>query len=138
MKIFLRSFLIALNVSIWILSVHGQELHSSSDTTGRIYQIVDVMPQFPGGESQLLKYVADHIKYPRKARRKNIRGRVIANFFIDQSGNVRNIKIIKGIGEGCDEEVIRVLSKMPRWTPGKQDGALVNVYYNLPVNFQLR
>lgn len=124
--------------SILLFTANAQVSAPSPDSTGKIYNIIETMPQFPGGEEKLLKFIAQKIKYPREARRKNITGRVIANFYIDKLGKACNVKIIKGIGGGCDEELIRVLNLMPNWTPGKQDGVPVNVNYNLPVNFSLK
>ena len=96
------------------------------------------MPQFPGGEEKFMSLIAHAIKYPREARKRNITGKVYVNFVIDKFGKIRDIKILRGIGGGCDEEVIRVLNLMPDWTPGKIGGMTVNVYYNLPVNFSLK
>ena len=104
-----------------------------------IFTIVEEMPEFPGGgESALLKYLSGNIKYPPLARENNIQGTVYVTFEIDKSGKVKDVKILRGIGGGCDEEALRVVSRMPQWKPGKQRGKPVRVQYNLPVRFTLK
>ncbi|MES1225055.1 MAG: TonB family protein, partial [Bacteroidota bacterium] len=105
---------------------------------GKIFTIVEEMPSFPGGEEEMLKYVARNIKYPPVARENGITGRVYVNFYVDKDGKVQNAKVVRGIGGGCDEEALRVVRSMPQWKPGKQNGRAVNVNYNLPINFTLK
>ena len=99
--------------------------------------IVEQMPEFPGGQIGLSKFLSNNIKYPDYARESGIQGNVYVTFVVKTDGSISNIKILRGIGGGCDEEVIRVIKKMPNWKPGKQDGKNVNVQFNLPVNFRL-
>ena len=101
-----------------------------------IYQIVEEMPVFPGGELKLREYLTKNVKYPEDARQAGIKGRVFVNFVIDPNGSVSNVKVLRGIGGGCDEEAMRVIKSMPKWNPGKQRGKFVRVSYTLPVNFQ--
>jgi len=103
-----------------------------------IFLIVEKMPRFPGGESALVKYLSQNIKYPPIARENGITGTVYLTFVIDQTGSVKDVKILRGIGGGCDEEAKRVVNAMPRWTAGKQRGKNVSVQYNLPVKFTLK
>ncbi len=104
-----------------------------------IFTIVEDMPEFPGGgESALLRYLSKNIKYPPLARENNIQGIVYVTFEIDRSGKVKDAKILRGIGGGCDEEALRVVSNMPQWKPGRQRGKPVRVQYNLPVRFTLK
>lgn len=105
-----------------------------SDTT--IYQMVEIMPEFPGGEQKLLQYISKNVKYPQIARESGIKGRVIIGFVIEPNGSVSNVKVLQGsIGGGCDEEAVRVVKSMPRWKPGIQDGKAVRVRLAIPVNF---
>ena len=92
---------------------------------------------FTGGIGQLMKYLSENIKYPKEALGKSIQGRVYINFIVEPDGHVSNVKVIRGIGGGCDEEAVRVVKAMPKWKPGKQRGKAVPVYYNLPINFKL-
>ena len=103
-----------------------------------IFQIVEEMPSFPGGEAKLLEYVAKNVKYPQIARESGIKGRVFISFVVEPDGSVSNVKVLRGIGGGCDEEAMRVVKSMPKWKPGKQRGKAVRVSYMLPVNFQLQ
>ena len=103
-----------------------------------IFQIVEEMPSFPGGEAELLKYVATHIKYPQIARETGIQGRVFVGFVVEPDGSISNVKLLRGIGGGCDEEAMRVIKSLPKWKPGKQRGKAVRVSYQIPVFFKLQ
>lgn len=103
-----------------------------------IFQIVEEMPAFPGGEAKLMEYVGKNVKYPQIARESGIKGRVFVSFVVEPDGSVSNVKVLRGIGGGCDEEAMRVVKAMPKWKPGKQRGKAVRVSYMLPVNFQLQ
>ena len=103
-----------------------------------IFQIVEEMPSYPGGEGKLMEYVAKNIKYPQIARETGIQGRVFVGFVVEPDGSVSNVKVLRGIGGGCDEEAVRVVKGMPKWKPGKQRGKAVRVSYMLPVNFKLQ
>ncbi len=102
------------------------------------FLVVEDMPEFPGGDAALLGFIAKNIKYPRQAKRMGIEGKVHISFVVDTDGSVTDIKILRGIGAGCDEEAIRVLKLLPKFSPGKQRGVPVKVQMQLPVNFQLR
>ena len=103
-----------------------------------IFQIVEEMPAYPGGDQKLMEYVAKNIKYPQIARETGIQGRVFVGFVVEPDGSVSNVKVLRGIGGGCDEEAMRVVKSMPKWKPGKQRGKAVRVSYMLPVNFKLQ
>ena len=103
-----------------------------------IFQIVEEMPAFPGGEQKLMEFVAKNVKYPQIARESGIQGRVFVSFVVEPDGSVSNVKVLRGIGGGCDEEAIRVVKSLPKWKPGKQRGKAVRVSYMLPVNFKLQ
>ena len=103
-----------------------------------IFQIVEEMPAYPGGEQKLMEFISKGIKYPQIARETGIQGRVFVGFVIEPDGSVSNVKVLRGIGGGCDEEAMRVVKSMPKWKPGKQRGKAVRVSYMLPVNFKLQ
>ena len=98
---------------------------------------VEAMPQFPGGEAALLKYLAENIKYPAIARESGIQGRVFLSFVVEKSGKITDMKVVKDIGGGCGKEAMRVVETMPAWKPGNQNGNPVRVRMNLPVLFKL-
>jgi periplasmic protein TonB len=99
---------------------------------------VPQMPEFMGGEEELMKYLYANIHYPQMAREVGIRGTVNIQFVVESDGSISSIKLLRGIGGGCDEEAMRVISQMPKWKPGKQNGKAVPVYFMLPVKFSFK
>jgi protein TonB len=104
---------------------------------GKVFITVEQQPQFPDGDKALYTFLSENIHYPQAAARANISGKVYVKFVVEKDGSIGNVEIIKGIGFGCDEEAARVIKLMPRWTPGKQNGRAVRVYYNMPVVYRL-
>ena len=100
--------------------------------------LVETMPEFPGGMNKMMEYVARNVKYPQMARESGIQGRVFVTFIVEKDGSITNVALLRGIGGGCDEEAMRVVRSMPKWSPGLQCGRAVRVSYNLPVNFKLQ
>jgi len=98
---------------------------------------IENYPEFPGGHSAFIKFLSRNLKYPGIAVEKGIEGKVLISFIIEKNGRLSNIKILRGIGYGCDEEAIRVLEKSPEWKPGIQNKQKVRVAYTLPINFSL-
>lgn len=114
------------------------EIEEEEVVEQEIFIIVESMPEFPGGQLKMMEYIAKNIKYPQIARESGIQGRVFVSFVVEPDGSISNVKIMRGIGGGCDEEAVRVVQSMPKWTPGKQRGKTVRVSFNLPVNFKLQ
>lgn len=108
------------------------------ETKEETLAVVDVMPQYPGGDRELLKFIAQSIKYPTDAQEAGVQGRVICSFVVDKKGNIVEPKIIRGIDPSLDAEALRVIGMMPRWTPGRQDGKAVRVLYTVPITFRLQ
>lgn len=106
--------------------------------SGNVFMRSEHMPEFPGGEAALFAFLAREIHYPRLARESGISGTVYLRFVVDREGNIREVESLRDIGGGCAEEAIRVVKRMPRWSPGKQNGQEVNVLFHLPVRFSLR
>lgn len=104
----------------------------------QVFISVEQMPEFPGGNEELFKYLAQKISYPPLAKENGISGKVYVQFVIDNGGTVKDVKVVRGIGGGCDEEAVRVVKAMPAWKPGKQNGKSVNVQYSLPIKFTLK
>ena len=102
------------------------------------YTYVEQMPVFPGGQEALLAYIGKNIKYPPMALRNQVEGRVFIKFVVGPDGSVTNAEVQKGIGAGCDEESLRVIRTLPRFTPGKQNGRAVPVYFTVPVTFAIK
>ncbi len=103
-----------------------------------VFTIVEEMPSYPGGETERNKFLADNIVYPQQATENGIQGTVYVSFVVDSKGNVTDVKILRGIGGGCDEEALRVVKMMPKWHPGKQNGKQVRVLFNMPIYFKLQ
>ena len=109
----------------------------ASSDKGAIFTVVEQVPEFPGGMRALGQYLARNLRYPKEAQQNRIQGRVFVQFVVTQEGDIQSLRILKGIGGGCDEEAVRVVSQMPKWSPGRQNGQAVSVQYNLPIQFQL-
>ena len=105
--------------------------------TEEVISFVDDMPEFPGGEQAMMKYIGQNTKYPQKAMDAGIQGRVYVTFVVERDGQITGVKVLRGIGGGCDEEAVRVVKSMPRWEPGKDNGKPVRVKFNLPIIFRL-
>jgi len=102
-----------------------------------VFTVVEQMPVYPGGDEARMQYVASNIKYPEEARKQGVQGTVYITFVIEKDGSVSDVSVLRGIGGGCDEEAVRVISSMPAWTPGKQRGKPVRVQFNMPIKFNL-
>lgn len=103
-----------------------------------VHTVVDVMPEYPGGASELLKFIARNVKYPHDAQQAGIQGRVICSFVVDKEGNVTEPKVERHLDPSLDAEALRVIGKMPRWTPGYHGGKRVRVLYTVPITFRLQ
>jgi TonB family protein len=106
---------------------------------GKLFDLgsVEVAPEFPGGQKAFGKFLGSNIRYPESARENNIQGKVYIGFVVEKNGELSDLKIIKGIGGGCDEEALRVLKNSPNWKPGMSEGKPVRTSYTFPVTFQI-
>jgi len=104
----------------------------------QVFTWAEEMPNFPGGNGELLGFFARNINYPEIAIRAEVEGKVILSFVVDKNGGIEDVNVIKGIGAGCDEEAMRVIKSMPRWNPGKQNGKPILTRINVPVVFKLK
>ena len=95
------------------------------------------MPVLPGGDAELMRFMERNLRYPKDALEKGIEGRVITKFTVTKTGSIRNIRIVRSVYKSLDEEAIRLVKSLPKFVPGKIDGALVDIEYSLPVNFSL-
>ena len=102
-----------------------------------VFTIVEHMPEFPGGDEAMAKFLQKNIVYPESVMKANIQGKVYLSFVVDEKGNVRDAKILRGVHELLDAEALRVINLMPRWKPGTQGGRPVRVQFNLPIDFKL-
>ena len=117
-----------------LTTAHAQ----NTDTPcGKVYQVVEQMPQFPGGQSAMMKFIADSLRYPSVACESRIEGRVVVQFVVDCEGNILNPLVVWSVDPLLDREAIRLVKLMPKWIPGRQNGKPVCVIYNVPIRFKL-
>ncbi len=109
------------------ISVDGEEA----------YDVVEQMPQFPGGDEALMRFLSRKIKYPVVAQENGIQGKVICGFVVTKTGQIVDVNVLRSLDPSCDKEAIRVIKLLPRWIPGKQNGVNVAVKYTLPLRFKL-
>lgn len=123
--------------------VDVSELNKNQEIAGdgeveKPFLVVEQPPDFPGGDEERVKFLQQNVKFPTMAREAGIQGTVFVTFVVSRSGKISNVKVLRGIGGGCDEEAIRVMKMMPDWKPGKQNGQAVPVQFNMPIKFTLQ
>ncbi len=126
----------SLDSLVEVITDNSEGMNSQSEDDP-IFTIVEVMPEYSGGLDSLMQYLVRNIEYPSAAKKNLISGIVYVQFVVFKTGDVGNVKVIRGIGAGCDEEAVRVVKEMPKWNPGTQRGKEVNVLYTLPVRYVL-
>lgn len=104
----------------------------------QVFDVVEQMPEYPGGIQALFEYLMQNVKYPEDAEKQKVEGRVIATFVVETDGSISNIEVVRPVFPSLDAEAIRVLSGMPKWKPGLQNGKEVRVKYTVPINFNLK
>lgn len=104
----------------------------------KVFIAVEEAPEFPGGQTALLQYIANAVKYPVIAQENGVQGTVYVTFVVNKDGSVSNAKVLRGVDPSLDAEALRVVSTLPKWKPGKQSGTPVRVSYNVPIKFQLQ
>jgi protein TonB len=104
----------------------------------KVFDVVEQMPSFPGGQSALLQYLSSNIKYPVVAEENGVQGRVIVTFVVEKDGSITDVRVVKSVDPSLDKEAQRVVKSMPKWIPGKQNGSAVRVKYTVPVTFRLQ
>ena len=132
-------FLATLSVLALLLMVNTNAMAQNKKAANdKVLEKAEVMPEFPGGEQAMMKFVSENVQYPEEAKEKEISGHVLVGFIVEKDGSVNEVKIVRGIGGGCDEEAVRVVKAMPKWKPGKEKGKPVRVSYMMPFTFKLQ
>ena len=126
-----------------LMAVFGLTTASAQNTVvaeknQQAFDVVEQMPEFPGGIKALLDYLCQNVKYPADAEKQKIEGRVIANFVVETDGSISNVEVFRPVFPSLDAEAVRVLSAMPKWKPGMQSGKVVRVKYTVPISFNLK
>ena len=118
-------------------SDEDEEIEIEEEDDDEFFMVVENMPEFPGGDLGLMKYIQKNVKYPAIAKEYNITGKVYVSFIVDKSGSVTNVKIVRGVDKNLDAEALRVVKSLPKYKPGKQRGKAVRVMFTIPINFTL-
>ena len=113
------------------------EVKQAEATGDEIFKVVEDRPQFPGGDAELMKFLQQNVKYPKEAQEQGKQGRVIVQFVVEKDGSITDAKVLKPVDPLLDAEALRIVNMMPKWTPGKQRGKAVRVYFTIPVTFRL-
>ena len=108
------------------------------EVENKVFDVVEQMPSFPGGQSALMSYLANNIKYPVVAQENGVQGRVVVSFVVERDGSITDVQVVRSVDPSLDREAQRVVRSMPKWIPGKQNGQAVRVKYNVPVSFRLQ
>ena len=111
---------------------------SKNQSKERVFDVVENMPEFPGGQDSLMSFLMHTIKYPKEAMEKGVQGRVVAKFIVEKDGQVSTPQVLRSVYPALDEEALRVIHCMPKWKPGKQNGREVRVFFTLPVTFRMK
>ncbi len=114
-----------------------EEIIIEEEDDDEFFMVVENMPEFPGGDLGLMKYIQRNVKYPAIAKEYNITGKVYVSFIVDKSGSVTNVKVVRGVDKNLDAEALRVVKSLPKYKPGKQRGIAVRVMFTIPINFTL-
>ena len=130
---------VSLKVALMMLVLLFSFMTSTAQTkkNNMVFDVVEVMPQFPGGQIAMMKYIMENMKYPEQAMKEGIQGRVTVRFIVEKDGRVSNVRLLRSVQPLLDKEAVRVVESMPKWTPGKHNGKPVRVRFNLPVMFKL-
>ena len=109
-----------------------------SQKNEEVFDVVEQMPEYPGGMQALFEFMSQNIKYPADAQKQKVEGRVLAKFIVETDGSISNIEVVKQAFPSLDAEAVRVIQAMPKWKPGRQKGQAVRVKFVLPINFSLK
>lgn len=114
------------------------DIHTNQSVTDTIYNNIEIMPEFPGGFSELRNFLTSNVNYPESAKTNNIEGRTLVSFVVEKDGSITDIEVLRGFDKDCDAEAVRVVSTMPKWKPGVKDGETVRCRFTLPFTFKIK
>ena len=134
----MKKFLImALMVLFGLTTVSAQKTVVAKKNQ-QVFDVVEKMPEYPGGQAALFEYLSTNVKYPADAEKQKIQGRVLVTFVVNTDGSITDIEVVRKAFPSLDAEAVRVISGMPKWIPGEQKGQKVRVKYTVPLSFHLR
>lgn len=125
-------------MAVFCLTTVSAQKTVVSQKNEEVFDVVEQMPEYPGGMQALFEFMSQNIKYPADAQKQKVEGRVLAKFIVETDGSISNIEVVKQAFPSLDAEAVRVIQAMPKWKPGRQKGQAVRVKFVLPINFSLK
>ena len=137
-SLFLANFTSAQLIEKKVINEMTEPIKTDENNSGETFNVVEKMPQYPGGEKELMNFIGRNIRYHIIAQENGIQGRVIVRFVVSSTGKVSDVQVLRSLDPSCDKEAVRVVKMLPEWIPGEQNGEKVAVYYTLPISFKLK
>ena len=134
----MKKFIIMALMAVFGLITVSAQKTVVAQKNQKVFDIVEQMPEYPGGQAALFEYLSKNIKYPADAEKKKVEGKVFVTFVVDTDGKITEVSLLRKVFPSLDAEAIRVISAMPNWIPGKQKGQAVRVKYTVPIMFRLK
>jgi protein TonB len=134
----MKKFIIMALMAVFGLTTVSAQKTVVAQKNQKVFDIVEQMPEYPGGQAALFEYLSKNIKYPADAEKKKVEGKVFVTFVVDTDGKITDVSLMRKVFPSLDSEAIRVISAMPNWIPGKQKGQVVRVKYTVPIMFRLK
>ncbi len=134
----MKKFLIMALMACFGLTTVSAQKTVVAKKNQQVFDVVEKMPEYPGGQAALFEYLSTNVKYPVDAEKQKIQGRVLVTFVVNTDGSITDIEVVKKAFPSLDAEAVRVISGMPKWIPGEQKGQKVRVKYTVPLSFNLR
>jgi protein TonB len=125
-------------MAVFCLTTVSAQKTVVSQKNDKVFDVVEQMPEYPGGMQALFEFISQNIKYPADAQKQKVEGRVLAKFVIETDGSISDIEVVKNAFPSLDAEAVRVIQAMPKWIPGRQKGQAVRVKFVMPINFSLK
>ena len=134
----MKKFIIMSLMALFGLTTVSAQKTVVAKKNQQVFDVVEKMPEYPGGQAALFEYLQKNVKYPVDAEKKKVEGRVLVTFVVNTDGSITDIEVVRKTFPSLDAEAVRVISGMPRWKPGEQKGQKVRVKYTVPLNFRLK
>ena len=134
----MKKFIIMALMAVFGLTTVSAQKTVVAQKNQKVFDVVEQMPEYPGGQAALFEYLSKNIKYPDDAAKKKVEGKVFVTFVVDTDGKITDVSLLRKVFPSLDAEAIRVISAMPNWIPGKQGGKVVKVKYTVPIMFRLK
>ena len=134
----MKKFIIMALMAVFGLTTVSAQKTVVAKKNQKVFDVVEQMPEYPGGQAALIEYISNNVKYPDDAAKKKVEGKVFVTFVVDTDGKITDVSLLRKVFPSLDAEAIRVISGMPNWIPGKQKGQVVRVKYTVPIIFRLK